>query len=50
MKVFSRTTTKLVLLLQPEHGFCRQNGPERAQVQDLYSNEKILMVPVCLNG
>ena len=28
----SRTTTKSVPLLQPEHGFCQQNGPERDQV------------------
>ena len=24
-----RTTTKSLPLLQPEHGFCQQNGPER---------------------
>ena len=28
----SRTTTKSGPLLQPEHGFCQQNGPERGQV------------------
>ena len=33
-KVYSRTTTKLIPLLQPEHGFIRQNGPKRFQVQD----------------
>ena len=27
-------------LLQLEHGFCQQNGPERGQVQDSYPNEK----------
>ena len=39
-KVYSRTTTKSIPLLQPEHGFCQQNGPERHQVQDWYPNEK----------
>ena len=28
-KVYSRATTKSILLLQPEHGFCQQNWPER---------------------
>ena len=28
LKTYSRTTTKLVPLLQPELGFCQQNGPE----------------------
>ena len=49
-KVYSRTTTKLIPLLQPEHGFCQQNGPESGQVQDWYPNEKMVVVPVCLNG
>ena len=31
-KISSRTTTKSVPLLQPEHGFCQQNGPERGQL------------------
>ena len=31
-KIFSRTTTKWVPLLQPGHGFCQQNEPERGQV------------------
>ena len=31
-QIYSRTITKSVSLLQPEHGFCQQNGPERAQV------------------
>ena len=48
-KVHSRTTTKFISLLQPEHGFCQQNGPERGQVQDWYPNEKMVVVPVCLN-
>ena len=30
--IYLRTTTKSVPLLQPEHGFCQQNGPERGQV------------------
>ena len=33
-----------------EHGFCQQNGAERGQVQDWYPNEKMVVVPVCLNG
>ena len=48
-KVYSRTTTKSIPLLQPEHGFCPQNGPESDQVHDWYPNEKMLVVPVCLN-
>ena len=28
-KIYSRKTTKSVPLLQPEHGFCQQNRPER---------------------
>ena len=35
-KVYSRTTTKSIPLLQPEHGFCQ--------------HEKMVVVPVCLNG
>ena len=27
--VYSRTTTKSLPPLQPEHGFCQQNGPEQ---------------------
>ena len=49
-KVYSRKTTKSIPLLQPEHGFCRQNGPERGQIQDWYPNEKMVVVSVCLNG
>ena len=49
-KVYSRTTTKSILLLQPKHGFFPQNGPERGQVQDWYPNEKMMVVPVCLNA
>ena len=30
--IYSRTTIKSVPLLQPEHGFCQQNGPQRGQV------------------
>ena len=29
--------------------FFQQNGPERGQVQDWYSNENIVVVPICLN-
>ena len=28
-RVLSKTTTKSIPLLRPEHGFCQQNGPER---------------------
>ena len=51
-KYIQGTTTKSIPLLQPEHehGFCQQNGSERGQVQDWYPNEKIVVVPVCLNG
>ena len=40
---------QIIPLLQPEHRFCQQNGLERGQVQDLYTNEKMVVVPVCLN-
>ena len=39
-KVYSRTTTKSNPLLQPEHGFCQQNGPERGKLQDWYPDEE----------
>ena len=31
-KIYSKTTTKSVPLIQPEHGFCQQNGLEWGQV------------------
>ena len=49
-KVYSRTTTKSIPLLQPEHGFCQQNGPECGQLKDWYPDEKMVVVSVCLNG
>ena len=55
-KLYSRATSKLIVLLQPEHGFCQQNGPEGGQVQDWYPNEKcwwstfVWMVDVVLRG
>ena len=49
-KVYSRTTTKSIPLLQPEHGFSQQNGLERGQIQDWYPNERMVVVPVCLNS
>ena len=49
-KLYSTTTVKSIPLLQPEHGFCQQNGLECGQVQDWYPNEKMVVVPVCLNG
>ena len=49
-KVYSRTTTKSVPLLQPEHEFCQQNGSERGEVQYWYPNEKMLVVLVCFSN
>ena len=40
-KVYSRVTTKSIPLLQPEHGFYQENW---------HPNEKMVVVPVCLNG
>ena len=54
--VYWRATTKSVPLLQPEHGFCQQNGPEHGQLQDWYPDEKwwlspfVWMVDVVLQG
>ena len=32
-KVYSKKTAKSIIpLLQPQHGFCQQNGPEHDQV------------------
>ena len=47
-KIYSRTTTKSVPLLQTKLGFCQQIGPERGQL--LHPNEKMEVVPLCLNG
>ena len=44
-KVYSRATTKSNPLLQPEHRFCHQNGPEDGQFQDWYPDEKMVVVP-----
>ena len=44
-KVHSRTTTKLNPLLQPQHGFCQQNGPECGQLQDWCPDEKMWWSP-----
>ena len=49
-KAYSRTTTKSIPLLQPEHGLCQQNKSERGLVQDWYPNEKMGVVVACLNG
>ena len=35
---------------QPEHGFFRQNEPERCQVRDWYSNKEIEVVPICCSS
>ena len=48
--LYSRTTTKSIPLLQPEHEFYQQNRPECSEVQDWYPNEKMVVVPLCLNG
>ena len=49
-KVYLRITTKSIPLLQPEHGFCQQNELERGQLQDWYPDEKMVVLPACLNG
>ena len=48
-EVYSRATTKSISQLQPKHGFCQKNISEREQTQDWYPNEKLVVVPVCLN-
>ena len=50
LKLCSRTTTKPIVLLQLEHEFCQQNGPDCGQVHDRYPNEKMVVVPVFFNG
>ena len=35
---------------QPEHGFCQQNGSECSQVEDWYPDEKMVVLPISLNG
>ena len=45
-KVYSRTTTKSIPLLQPEHVFCQHNRLGNGQEQDWYPNEKMLVVPI----
>ena len=37
-------------MLQPEHGFCQQNGPERGPLQNWYPDEKMVVFPICFNG
>ena len=46
--MYSRRTTKLISLLQPEQGFFRKDGPECFEGQDWYPNEKMVVFPVCL--
>ena len=46
-KVHSRIRTKSVPML---HEFCQQYGPECGQLQDWYPDEKMVVVPVSLNG
>ena len=50
MKVYSRATDKSIPMFQSKHGFCQNNGSERGQTQDWYPNEKMVVVPVCLNS
>ena len=51
-----RTTTKSILLLQPEKWFCQQNGPKRRQLQDCIWMKKwcwylsVWIVDVVLQG
>ena len=45
--VFKKTNS--IPMLRPEHGFSQQNEPERGQLQDCYPDEKMMVVPVCLN-
>ena len=33
-----------------EHGFFQKNESDCGQTQDWYMNEKMVVVPVCLNG
>ena len=47
-KVYSRRTTKLIPLFQPEHESCRQNGPDCGQVQDWCPNKIIVVVHIFL--
>ena len=49
-KVYSRTTTNSIPLLQPQHAFGQRNGSECGQVQDWYPNEKMVVILICLNG
>ena len=48
MYIHSRTTTKSVPLLQPELGFA--NRMDQNMARYWYPNEKMVVVPVCLNG
>ena len=55
-KVYSRTTTKSIPLLQPEHGFCQKNGPKCGQVKIGFEMKKwwwlsfVCLVDVILQG
>ena len=48
MYIHSGTTTKSVPLLQPELGFV--NRMDQNMARYWYPNEKMVVVPVCLNG
>ena len=43
-KIYSKTLTKLVQLLQPEHGFCQQNARQNV-AKYWYPNEKMVVFP-----
>ena len=47
-KLFSTTTAKLIQLLRPEP-YDQKNGLKGSQIQQWYLNEKMVVVPVCLN-
>ena len=46
-KIYSKTLTKSVQLLPPEHGFCQQNARQNV-AKYWYLNEKmVLFPPIC---
>ena len=49
-KVYIRTTTKSIPLIQPEYGFCQQKGQKNGRVHELHPNENVVVLLVCLNG
>ena len=45
-----KSNNQINSLLQPEHGFFQKNGLESGQTQDWHLNEKMVVVPICLNS